>query len=85
MPSLGGSISSLRSPGEHLGPGVLPALVSRLASAEPAPAAFVHLCSFLRCLSGLPWPQRSTECSLVCYRHVSVSFLTGGLTCVFPG
>lgn len=88
MPSLGGSISSLRSPGEHLGAGVLPAPLSKLAkccergSGEPTLAEFLHLCSFLRFLS---WPQSSTGRLLLFYCCVSASFLTDGLVYIFPG
>lgn len=91
MLSLGGLISSLKSPGEHLGAGVTPAPWSKLAeccervSGEPTLQSSCTSFPFCAFSQDLLWPQHSTECSLVFYHCVLVSFLTDELAAIFPG
>lgn len=62
--------------------------VSKAAECAPGeltPAEFQHLCSFLRFVPVCLCSRASTEPLLIFHHGVSVSFLTDGFACIFPG
>lgn len=52
---------------------------------ELTPAEFQHPCSFFTLSQFACDHMPSTECFLIFYHSVSVSFLTDGFACIFPG